>query len=98
MDHRGAVAVHDWFGFVPDAEVVVKPFRAYTQSSGGGFYSAGSLDKARPGTYELGTYNPTGISKAGMEATAFHETWPGHHLQMSVALYGRGVHPVLRYV
>jgi uncharacterized protein (DUF885 family) len=95
---RGAVAVHDWFGFVPDADVVVRPFPAYQQSSGGGFYSAGSLDRTRPGTYELGTYNPTGISKAGMEATAFHETYPGHHLQMSVALYGNGVHPVLRYV
>ena len=95
---RGAVAVHDWFGFVPDAKVIVKPFPAYQQASGGGFYAAGSLDGTRPGTYELGTYNPTGISKAGMEATAFHETWPGHHLQMSVALFGKGVHPVLRYV
>lgn len=95
---RGAVAVHDWFGFVPDAQVVVRPFPAYQKASGGGFYSAGSLDKTRPGTYELGTYNPTGISKAGMEATAFHETYPGHHLQMSVALYGGAVHPVLRYV
>jgi uncharacterized protein (DUF885 family) len=95
---RGAVAVHDWFGFVPDARVVVKPFPAYQKASGGGFYAAGSLDGTRPGTYELGTYDPPAISKAGMEATAFHETWPGHHLQMSVALFGRGVHPVLRYV
>ena len=95
---RAAVAVHDWFGFVPDAEVVVKPFPAYQQASGGGFYSSGSQDGSRPGTYELGTYRPETISKAGMEATAFHETYPGHHLQMSVALYGKGVHPVLRYV
>lgn len=95
---RAAVAVHDWFGFVPDAEVVVKPFPAYQQASGGGFYSAGSQDGTRPGTYELGAYRPETISKAGMEATAFHETYPGHHLQMSVALFGKGVHPVLRYV
>jgi uncharacterized protein (DUF885 family) len=33
-----------------------------------------------------------------MEATAFHETWPGHHLQMSVALFGAHAPPVLRYV
>jgi uncharacterized protein (DUF885 family) len=95
---RAAVAVHDWFGFVPDAEVVVKPFPAYQKASGGGFYSSGSADGTRPGTYELGTYDPMSISKAGMEATAFHETYPGHHLQMSVALYGGAVHPVLRYV
>ena len=95
---RGRVAMPDWFGFVPDAQVVIKPFPAYQQASGGGFYSSGSLDGTRPGTYELGTYRPETISKAGMEATAFHETYPGHHLQMSVALYGKGVHPVLRYV
>ncbi len=96
--NRAAVAVHDWFGFVPDAAVIVKPFPAYQKASGGGFYSAGSQDGTRPGTYELGTYSPTSISKAGMESTTFHETYPGHHLQMSVALFGKGVHPVLRYV
>jgi uncharacterized protein (DUF885 family) len=95
---RAAVAVHDWFGFVPEAKVVIKPFPAYQHASGGGFYSSGSLDGTRPGTYELGTYRPETISKAGMESTAFHETYPGHHLQMSVALYGKGVHPVLRYI
>jgi uncharacterized protein (DUF885 family) len=95
---RAAVAVHDWFGVVPDAQVVIKPFPAYQRASGGGFYSSGSQDGTRPGTYELGTYMPETISRAGMESTAFHEAYPGHHLQMSVALYGRGVHPVLRYV
>ena len=95
---RASVRMPEWFGFVPDARVVIKPFPAYQQASGGGFYSSGSLDGTRPGTYELGTYRPETISKAGMEATAFHETYPGHHLQMSVALYGKGVHPVLRYI
>jgi len=95
---RAGVAVHDWFGFVPDAEVVIRPFPAYQKASGGGFYSSGSTDGLRPGTYELGTYQPEKISRAGLEATAFHETYPGHHLQMSVALYGGDVHPVLRYM
>ncbi|HUR20367.1 MAG TPA: DUF885 domain-containing protein [Vicinamibacterales bacterium] len=95
---RAAVRVHDWFGFVPDAKLVVKPFPAYQKASGGGFYAAGSQDGTRPGTYELGTYQPQTISKVGMESTAFHESYPGHHLQMSVALFGKGVHPVLRYI
>jgi uncharacterized protein (DUF885 family) len=100
---RAAVAraesrVRDWFGFVPDAKLIVKPFPAYQKASGGGFYAAGSLDGSRPGTYELGTYRPETISKVGLESTAFHESYPGHHLQMSVALFGKGVHPVLRYI
>ena len=95
---RARAAVPRWFGFVPDTRVVVRAFPAYQKASGGGFYSAGSLDGSRPGTYELGTYRPETISRAGMEATAFHETYPGHHLQMSVALRGGAVHPILRYM
>jgi uncharacterized protein (DUF885 family) len=95
---RAEARVRDWFGFVPDAKLIVKPFPAYQKASGGGFYASGSLDGTRPGTYELGTYQPQTISKVGMEATAFHESYPGHHLQMSVALFGKGVHPVLRYI
>jgi uncharacterized protein (DUF885 family) len=95
---RGGVGVHDWFGFVPDAELVIQPFPAYQKASGGGYYSAGSLDGSRPGTYELGTYRPETISKVGLEAVAFHESYPGHHLQMSVALRGKNVHPLLRYM
>ncbi len=95
---RAAVAVRDWFGFVPEAAVDVIPFPAYQKASGGGYYSAGSADYSKPGTYELGTYLPETISLVGQESVAFHETYPGHHLQFSVAMLGRGVHPVLRYV
>lgn len=95
---RGRDAVPDWFGNVPDVDVVVKPSPAYEKDSGGGFYSAGSADGSRPGTYQVGTYNPTGISRAGQEATAFHESWPGHHMQVTLALLNESLHPVMRYM
>ncbi|MGI9247896.1 MAG: DUF885 domain-containing protein [Woeseiaceae bacterium] len=95
---RGETSVHDWFGNVPDTEIVVVPYPAYEKNSGGGFYSAGTADGQRPGTYKVGTYNPRGISKAGQESTAFHESWPGHHLQGSVALQNESLHPILRYM
>lgn len=95
---RGRDAVPDWFGNVPDVDVVVKPSPAYEKDSGGGFYSAGSADGTRPGTYQVGTYNPTRISRAGQEATAFHESWPGHHMQVTLALLNESLHPVMRYM
>lgn len=95
---RGREAVPKWFGQVPDAELVVVPSPAYEQDSGGGFYSAGAADGSRPGKYQVGTHNPTGISRAGTEATAFHESWPGHHLQISIALLNEELPPILRYV
>jgi uncharacterized protein (DUF885 family) len=86
-----------WFGFVPEAEVVIRPFPEFQKASGGGFYSAAAEDGSRPGTFELGTFDPTSISKVGAEATAFHETYPGHHMQMSVAQERGRAHPVVRY-
>jgi uncharacterized protein (DUF885 family) len=95
---RGKDAVPKWFGKVPGAELVVMPSPAYEKDSGGGFYSAGAADGSRPGTYQVGTYNPQGISKAGPESTAFHESYPGHHMQVSLALTNQSLHPILRYI
>ncbi len=95
---RGEAAVREWFGYVPDAKMIVVPYPAFEKNSGGGFYSAGAADGSRPGTYKVGTYNPTSISKAGQESTAFHEGYPGHHLQTSIALMNESLHPILRYM
>lgn len=95
---RGKAAMPDWFGYVPDVDVNVIPSPAYEKDSGGGFYSAGSADGSRPGTYQVGTYNPRGISRAGQESVAFHESWPGHHLQVTIALLNENLHPVQRYM
>jgi len=95
---RAHAEVPNWFGNVPDAPLIVRPSPAYDKDSGGGFYSAGSADGSRPAVYQVGTYNPRGISRAGQEATAFHESWPGHHLQGSIALQNTALHPILRYM
>ena len=95
---RGKEAVPDWFGNVPDADLIIFPSPAYEKDSGGGFYAAGAADGSRPGTYQVGTYNPQGISKAGPESTAFHESYPGHHMQVSLALTNSSLHPILRYI
>lgn len=95
---RARIAVHDWFGNVPDTKVVVIPSPAYEKDSGSGFYSAGAADGSRPATIQVGTYNPTAISKAGMESLIFHEGYPGHHLQGSVALTNKSLHPIQRFM
>ena len=95
---RGKAEVVNWFGSVPDAPLIIRPSPAYEQDSGGGFYSGGSVDGGQPSIYQVGTYNPHEISKAGVEATAFHESYPGHHLQHSVAKANHDVHPILHFM
>ncbi len=95
---RGKAEVGNWFGSAPDAPLIIKPSPAYEQDSGGGFYSAGSAEGSRPAIYQVGTYNPQEISKAGVEATAFHESYPGHHFQNIVAMLNRDLHSILRFM
>jgi uncharacterized protein (DUF885 family) len=95
---RGRLAVPEWFGTVPDHELLVRPSPAYEKDSGGGFYSSGTADGSRPGIYQVGTYNPQGISRAGQESTAFHESWPGHHMQGSIAFLNDELHPIMSYM
>ena len=95
---RSKEAVPDWFGNIPDAEMIIIPSPAYEKDSGGGFYSAGAADGSRPGIYQVGTYNPQGIGRASQESTAFHESYPGHHMQVSLALMNESLHPILRYM
>jgi uncharacterized protein (DUF885 family) len=64
----------------------VEAMRAYQdQDTGAGTYSSGSIDGRRPAIYAVNTFEPKLRPYYSMEALAFHETVPGHHLQMAYA-------------
>ncbi|MGA8203091.1 MAG: DUF885 domain-containing protein [Woeseiaceae bacterium] len=85
------------FGHVPKTEVVIKPYPAYAES-GSGEYHPGSEDGTRPGIFYIAVKNPQHRSRAAQLSTLYHETYPGHHLQVSIALaLGDTMHPVAKY-
>ena len=70
----------------PEAEIVVKavePFREKT--AGKAFYEAPALDGSRPGIYYANLYDMKAMPKYQMEALAYHEGIPGHHMQIALA-------------
>ncbi|MBU2180636.1 MAG: DUF885 domain-containing protein, partial [Gammaproteobacteria bacterium] len=70
----------------PKADLIVKavePFRE--QSAGKAFYEQPSMDGSRPGTYYANLYQMKGMPKYEMEALAYHEGIPGHHMQIAIA-------------
>ncbi|TYP72222.1 DUF885 domain-containing protein [Aquimarina intermedia] len=70
----------------PKADIVVKavePFRE--KSAGKAFYQRGTPDGSRPGTYYANLYDMEAMPKYQMEALAYHEGIPGHHMQISIA-------------
>jgi uncharacterized protein (DUF885 family) len=44
--------------------------------------------------FRISLYQPEEQSRGNAEATAFHEVWPGHHLQVALAQEIEGLHPV----
>ncbi|MCA9793708.1 MAG: DUF885 domain-containing protein [Candidatus Eremiobacteraeota bacterium] len=70
----------------PKADMLVKrvePFRE--RSAGKAFYETPALDGSRPGYYYANLYNMADMPRYQMEALAFHEGIPGHHMQLSLA-------------
>ena len=70
----------------PKADLVVKqvePFRE--KSAGKAFYNQPAPDGSRPGYYYANLYNMADMPIYQMEALAFHEGIPGHHMQIAIA-------------
>jgi uncharacterized protein (DUF885 family) len=74
------------FNTLPKADITVKavePFRE--QSAGKAFYQRPSADGTRPGVYYANLYRMADMPKYEMEALAYHEGIPGHHMQLAIA-------------
>jgi uncharacterized protein (DUF885 family) len=96
---RGKAAMPRWFGRLPKADVVIEPYKEFEEASApGGSYNPPAADGSRPGVYNINTYKPQESSKVGLESTAFHETIPGHHLQLALAQERGDVHPIARFL
>jgi len=70
----------------PKANMVVKrvePFREDTAF--GAFYNSPALDGSRPGTYYVNLKSMADQPKFLMQALAYHEGIPGHHMQIAIA-------------
>ncbi|MEM6267312.1 MAG: DUF885 domain-containing protein, partial [Pseudomonadota bacterium] len=72
----------DYFGTLPNAPMIIKPVEAFRERSAGkAFYQSPAADGSRPGTYYVNLYRLRDMSKNELEALAYHEGLPGHHLQ-----------------
>jgi uncharacterized protein (DUF885 family) len=74
------------FGTLPKARLEVVPMPSYmAPNQPQAFYDQGTPDGKRPGNVDVNTYNWADRSLADVEAVAYHEGIPGHHLQISIA-------------
>ncbi len=74
------------FGRLPKSGLIVvtmDPFRSPTAVPAD--YTPGSADGSRPGRINVNEYDPEHRLLLNVEAIAYHEGVPGHHLQISIA-------------
>jgi uncharacterized protein (DUF885 family) len=83
---RANQALPDWFHHYDIAECVVTEMSEFEAADGVlGYYVPPATDGTRPGTHRINTQNPTQRPRFEYETLAFHESVPGHHLQIAMA-------------
>jgi uncharacterized protein (DUF885 family) len=94
---RARAAAPKAFNVMPKADVTIEPYPAFRERSAPGEYNPPSEDGTRPGLFYISAYDAAKKSRAEDESTAFHETIPGHHFQIALAVENKKVHPISRY-
>ncbi len=88
----------EYFGALPKAPMIIKPVEAFREKSAGkAFYQSPAPDGSRPGTYYVNLYKLRDMSKNELEALAYHEGFPGHHLQRALQTELTGLPPFRRF-
>ena len=84
--------IPQYFGIMPQAEMEVRrvePFRE--ASSGKAFYNRPADDGSRPGIYYANLRDMADMPTYQMEALAYHEGIPGHHMQIAISMELEGL-------
>jgi uncharacterized protein (DUF885 family) len=72
------------FGRLPAAGCEVKPVEDYKEKDVAfAYYYPPTLDRSRPGTYYVNTYDLPSRTFSKLASTTYHEAIPGHHLQIA---------------
>ena len=95
---RARAAIPNWFGMLPKADVNIEPYPKFREKNAPNEYNPPAEDGSRGGLFYISAYQAEKKSRAPQESTTFHETIPGHHMQMSIALERKEIHPIGRYI
>jgi uncharacterized protein (DUF885 family) len=91
--------IPEYFGLVPKAEMIVKRVEEFReQSAGKAFYQSPARDGSRPGIYYANLFDMGSMPTYQMEALAYREGIPGHHMQRSIAQELEGIPEFQKYL
>jgi len=83
---RAKAAIPRYFSTLPKADCIMRETPAYEAPfSTVAYYRQPHYDGSKPGEYFVNTYKPETRARFEMEALTWHESIPGHHLQIAIA-------------
>jgi uncharacterized protein (DUF885 family) len=83
---RAQAAEPRFLGRLPRTPAEVKPIEPFEEKDAPiAYYRPAAVDGTRPGAYFVNTSEPETRARYEVEALAFHESVPGHHVQISIA-------------
>lgn len=86
------------FAVLPQDRLLVKAVERHREKTAGiAFYEGPAPDGSRPGIFYVNLYDLGQLPAFTMEALAYHEALPGHHLQFSIANRLRDLPTFRRY-
>jgi uncharacterized protein (DUF885 family) len=95
---RASSAIPKWFRRLPKAGCeVVRMGEHEEKYSTIAYYRQPAADGSRPGRYYVNTYAPETRPRYEAEVLAYHESIPGHHLQLAIAQELEGIPDFRKY-
>jgi len=92
------VRLPEVFNRLPKAELDVRAVEAFREKAAGkAFYNRPAPDGSRPGIYYANLYRMDAMPLYQMEALAYHEGVPGHHMQLSISQELEGIPSFRKY-
>jgi uncharacterized protein (DUF885 family) len=85
-----------YFNLIPLAPVEIRPLPEYQKDVSPNYKSAPD-DNSRSAVYYIQLSGFENQHKGEAENTAFHETYPGHHLQIGISRELIKSHPIVKY-
>ncbi len=81
-----AGALPDYFGLLPEAELVVRRVESFREQDGAAqHYMRAAPDGSRPAVFYAHLSDMSSMPRHPLESITYHEGVPGHHLQISIA-------------
>ena len=85
-----------YFGALPKAKVEIRRVpKAIEAGAPGGYYQPGTLDGKRAGAYYINLRDTSELPRWALSTLTYHESIPGHHLQLTLAQETPGL-PLIR--